>query len=302
MNNVIQYNAFDDNAVEEARQRVGELSGSDFQEIPEGETVLRILPAIEGKAVRVTSMHYIDAVPGLDKKVTFACPRVEGQGECIACKEADRLRRTGSPTDRERAYAISAKMRVYVNVIDRQDPQPVVRVWGFGKKVWDQLIAIRKNARTGGDWSDPGPNGFDVVVTRKGTGQYDTEYFIASDRSPSPVAPTVEEVNTILEQTKLLDNFVQTTPDERLLLAWGNGPSGVPVRMPAGQLPQQARAAAQQGYQRGGGGGSVGANVMPAARTPIQQAAPPPARTAVQDAEFTDDVEYDEDMNPIPRR
>lgn len=213
-----KYTGFDMDMLDAVDKKVESISGSVFMDISPGTTVVRFLPAPAGKQpFRVTSMHYIDAVPGLDKLVVFACPRTELKQPCPACAEVDRLISTRNPVDKERAYRIEAKLKVYSNVIDRANPDAGARVLSMGKMLWGKLKEIRRNPRLGGDFTDPGAGGFDVVITREGSGKTDTRYDCAADRSNSPLAETAEEMDHMLSSQHDLEALVDTAfPDELL--------------------------------------------------------------------------------------
>lgn len=283
--NLIQYQGLSLEDVDAIDEKVQEIAAGDFEQIEVGENVFRIVPTPPPlKPIRVTAMHYVDAVPGLDKMVVFACPRVELRDHCIACAESDRLMKTGNPLDRERAFRISAGVRVYLNVINRKKPDRGVRVLAIGKQVWEQIKTIRKNARAGGDYTDPTANGFDIIIMREGTGKNDTKYSVSADRNNSPLADSVEQINMLIQSTKDLEQYVNPTPSEELMLAWGQplrqqvgARAGSVAALPSGgSVVAGARAAAQQHV------GTVGANVM----RPRQ--APAPAPSAVVDAQVVD--------------
>lgn len=274
--NIVKYQGLDLATVDAVGQQVDAISGGNYETIEVGENVYRFLPVPDGQSpIRVTAMHYIDAIPGLDgKTIVFACPRVELKTTCAACAKSEELMKTGNPVDRERAWRISAGLRVYANVINRKKPENGPRVLSFGKQIWTQLQQIRKNPRMGGDFTDPSSNGFDIIITREGTGKNDTKYTVAADRQNSPLAASDEEINNLILATKNLEQEVNPSLPEELLLAWG-----VSARQPAGSLVAGARAAAQAAV------GTVGAGVMRGrsqAQVPAQLQQPAPAQVVSQ--------------------
>jgi hypothetical protein len=297
MSNIIQYKGLTLETLQHVDERVDSIAGNEFEEIAVGENVFRFLPVVTGDPVRVTAVHYIDSVPGLEKMVVFACPRVELKQPCIACQKSEELAKTGNPIDRERAYRISAGLRCYANVVNRKRTDNSVKVLAFGKGIWDALKAIRQNARMGGDYTDPTENGFDIIITREGTGKNDTKYAVAADRQSSALAPTVEQINEIIMSTKNLDAFVDPTPSPELLLAWGGGrqiTAGVAAQLAPGTGRQAAAPPTS---------GTAGAGVMarrPAANAPpitvqgvpVAQPAAVPAASAIASA-----AEMDDDFN-----
>lgn len=287
MSNIVKYAGLDLSVVDQVDERVQTIAGGDYEQIEVGENVYRILPALPGRQpIRVTAMHYVDQVPGLEKMVVFACPRVELKEPCPACARAEQLSRTGNPVDRERAQRLQPQLRVYVNVLNRKRPDAGPRVLSFGKQIWEQLKAIRRNPRTGGDYTNPTDQGFDIVILREGTGKNDTRYTVSVDRNNSPLADTPEAINAIIEATKDLDSFVNTQVSDQLLSAWGVSLRG---GMDAGRAAAAALPPPPPAI------GTFGASVMrprevsaPAAPAPAPRSTAP-AASAVRDAEFDDD-------------
>lgn len=218
---ITKYTGFDLDMLDQVDQQVDAVSGNVYLTVDVGDTVVRFLPARAGKApFRVTSMHYIDAIPGLEKMIVFACPRVELKQACPACQEADRLLATRNPIDRERAMRISGTLRVYANVLDRNAAASGPKIFSMGIMIWKKLKSLRANPRLGGDFTDPSAAGFDVIITREGTGPRDTRYEVYPDRNNSPLAATQEEVEEILARQHDLDLQVDPTVPEELAGAW----------------------------------------------------------------------------------
>lgn len=286
---IVKYASFSMEEVNEAEKAVNSLSsGKYLEKLPEGDTVLRFLPARPGeRVVRITAMHYCRDVPGLDKLFAFSCPRYELKQECFVCAKCEELSRSPLKDDKDKAKSWSPRVKVYANVIDRGNPELGVRVWGFGKSIWEQLKELRKNMRTGGDYTDPTERGFDVVVTRTGTGQNDTEYKIMADRQCSPLCEGGEPAwDAIIASQHNLEAEIDATPAEELLAALGSGyrqPARQAAPAPAQMSAGPAAGSGLMDRMRGGAGG-----VSPkAAPAPIQ--ATPPQRNAVEAAMADDD-------------
>jgi hypothetical protein len=223
MSNLVKHGKFDIQALDEVDKKVDAIAGSVFIDFNPGDTVLRFLPPQLGSSspFRVTALHYVDAVPGIDRLVVFACPRTELKQDCPVCDEVRRLQGTQNPVDRERAFRLSAGLRVYANVIDRNNEDAGPRVAAFGKTIWEALKSIRRNTRLGGDFTDPSEAGFDIIVHREGTGKVDTRYTVNADRSSSPLSKDPTQAAKWLEEQHDLEQFVDPRIPEDLLRAWG---------------------------------------------------------------------------------
>lgn len=223
MSNITKYQPFSLEALEEANKEVADVSSGVIMPLAEGTNIVRFMPVPLGSKmpVRVTAVHFVDPLPGSDNKFSFACPRRELRQQCPACQESEKLIASRNPADRELGKSLRSKLRIYANVVDRSSSDNSVRVISFGKKIWDQLEKIRKNPRLGGDWTNPTEEGFDIIIERTGTGQYDTEYTVSADRKNSPLAETQQEIDMLVESCHDLEQFIQPEVPEELLQAWG---------------------------------------------------------------------------------
>lgn len=265
--NLARYGTYTPEAAAHDADRAAAIAAGPIMSLEVGENVLRFLPPLIGwpSPFRVTAMHYIDAVPPLEKTIVFACPRVELKQPCPACARAEVMTRSGMPNDREKAYRLQPSMRIFANVLDRKHPDLGPRVLAFGKTVQQQLNEIRKSPRRGGDFTDPTASGFDTIISREGSGKTDTRYTVAADRNSSPLAATEDEMIAIIEAQHDLESFINVVPPEELLAAWGDTNHGRPggaagpavrpamVRPAAAALPAAAPVAAAP---------RVGANLM----------------------------------------
>ena len=277
-NNITRHSAlpsYSTSALDRDLARASALSGGQFMDMNVGENVVRFLPprAAEESPFRLTAMHYVDAVPGLDKLIVFACPRVELKEPCVVCAKVEELRRTRNPVDRERADRIAASLRIYANVVDRATGE--VKVLAFGKAIQMGLATVRKSQRAGGDFTDVTARGFDIIITRTGEGM-STRYTVTPSRDSTPLAETPEEVQAILASQHDLEAFVDPMTPAALMQVWGAALRGE-SSLGAGQ---QTRTVAQQAMARTlpASGERVGSGVM-------NQRVAAPTRTVVQDSQ-----------------
>lgn len=282
MSNVNRYQGYSEQQADQDSAEAAALSGSVYMDLVEGDNVVRFLPMeIGDKSIyRKTSMHYVEGVPGLEKRVAFACPRVELKQPCLCCHRAKELGKSGNAADRSFAKDISGGLRIYSNVLNRIAPEAGPMVLGFGKQILEGLKALRKSKRLGGDFTDPGPGGFDVIIRRVGTGMA-TSYTVHADRGNSPLAATQEEIDAICDQRHDLNACVNTEIPAALQVAWGGSvqPIGTVTRA-AAQLVSAVPAAAQPV-------GTIGSHLVGGG-----QQSPGAADS---------EVEYDDDFNPIVR-
>ncbi len=87
----------------------------------------------------------------------------------------------------KKAFEWKPKLKYAVNVIDRADGQ--VKIWKFSKTMKDQIVAIIEEH---GD-----PNGFDLVVTRKGV-KLDTTYTVSPARDHEPLTDEEKQLTPFI--------------------------------------------------------------------------------------------------------
>lgn len=189
MPNLVKYGVWTPDAVTAEEKELEKSGGGDFLKLVLGKNVLRFLPPKLGQSTPfiIVWQHYIKK-PGASGNISFACPRAHLKAACPVCDHADALGKTGSPADREAAYQLRAKIRVFANVIERGEggAEKGPQILAYGKKVHEQLLQLRKDVDAGGDFTDP-INGFDITIERTGTGKDDTTYAVRPARNNTPL-------------------------------------------------------------------------------------------------------------------
>ena len=236
MANLIRYGSY---TPEAADKEIKSLGGNEFLKLEPGKTRIRILPPAEGETspFRIVAQHAVE-VPGQQWPVRFQCP---GRG-CPACLESQRLSRTGNPKDRDRAYQLSPKQKIFCCVVKRSEEERGPLVWEFGKKIHEQLVKLRRNEDAGGDFCDP-YNGFDIIIEREGTGKTDTTYTVFPARQASPLHADEEQAADWCENRPELDRYTRlmTIPEVQMLLGGGAEDE---YQEPRRQLPARSAAPA----------------------------------------------------------
>jgi hypothetical protein len=295
---IVRYAEYSEQAFDEDVNRANAIGGTAIMDLKQGENVVRFIPSKEPgvSPLRTTGMHFVDTVPGLDKVAVFACPKKELMQPCPVCDAAAQLMRSPNPIDRERGEKISVKLTIYANVIDRSapadDPNYGVRVLKFGKAILEQLKTIRRSTRTGGDFFNPGPTGFDIVIFREGE-KMSTRYKVVPDRTNGPIYAETELAQAVIDNAYDLNAYVNPVVPEQvanyLMSSRGYQASAEPARaaLPAGSRAPYTRpappAAAAAPKPQSVGAGLFGEPVSSASQT-------------VADADFSEDE--DDDFGP----
>lgn len=291
MANIQKYQSISLDKINEDDAKVSQLSGNVYMQLEVGQNVIRAIPPPPGKNTpyRITAMHYIDAIPGTERRLIFACPRVELKQPCAACAKYDELRASPNPNDRDRARQLEARLQVYMNVVDRKCPD-VVKVMRFGPAIYKALQAILRNPRLGGDFTNPYANGFDLVIQRDGSGPQDTRYTITADRNSSALADNDEQIDWYVENQHNLDRQVNPIVPEELIAFWQQANFiSTPIARQSLNYPQRP-ALPEPPARPAMASPKVGGDVL---RQAAKVAPPPPPAKNAVDAEYEDDFPID---------
>ena len=252
MANIVKYGEMTAEAIAATESVI--QSGGQFLRFTVGKTHLRILPPPLGQQSAWVTVHEHFLNPPGGKPVRFACPRMmlKPAQACPACSRADELAKTGNRADRDRAWELRPKVRGYMAAINRKEPEKGVQVVAAGKLILDKLVKIYKDEEEwpatakSGNFTHP-VDGFDIVVTRVGTGKNDTNYEAkAAKAGVSRLAPTDDEIDEILDSAPDLMRFAKVPDADALseMLA-GDAATGEAEQehevAPARQLPARAR-------------------------------------------------------------
>lgn len=188
-----------------------------------------------------------------DKMRSFACPqRNHGATSyaCPICQKVQAAYNSPNKTDKDWATRNRARIRALVNVLvrptddeirlalDMGEPAPIGRVqlWEIsswsgkpnGKNMHEKLLDIYNSKRAGGDFTNPAADGFDIVVTRKGTG-IETSYNLfplVTDRKA--LLPNEAEAIQLIEHGQIDITPYVTHPSHDMLQQMLQG--GAPAR------------------------------------------------------------------------
>ena len=134
-----------------------------------GTQVVRVVPYKHNKDNPFIELyfHY-----NLGNNKTYLSPMSFGRPDPVA-EFADKLKSTGNSDDWKLSKKLEPKMRTYVPVLVRGQEGEGVKLWGFGKQVYTELLGFITDPDYG-DITDPG-SGRDIVVDftpSEGVGTY----------------------------------------------------------------------------------------------------------------------------------
>jgi hypothetical protein len=245
-------------AAEEAARAaaMGNFGPMPFLKLKSGKNRIRVMPpwTDEGKNAyqwwREVWTHW-GVGPDDENKKTVACPKKTPQldgaaTDCPVCDEVERLRATGDPADLEEAKALRARMRVFVNAIDLEDPEwtqenidemigagveedrlpevgdPKIQVLGFGSMIFKELLDYYNDEIDMTDLEE----GYNVIITKEGK-DLNTKYRVRLEKNISqapvpdddPKLHNLDMVQQVKSAAEIMAIMEGVDPDEAKKLA-----------------------------------------------------------------------------------
>ncbi len=184
---------------------------SNFWRPSDGEQTVRIVPTADGDPFKEYWFHY-----NLGKNAGFLSPK-RNFGENDPLNDfIQSLYNEGTEESVKMAKSLSARQRFFAPVIVRGEEAEGVRVWGFGKQVYEQLLNLVLNPEYG-----------DITDVKEGTdlnlkyGKPAGAQFPVTTLTPSRKTSAIcsdlsdEECAALLEQVPDFDDlFDRKTPEQ----------------------------------------------------------------------------------------
>jgi len=185
------------------RKKLSELQGQSKRsnalwKPPAGKSVIRIVPwkgNPENPFIEL-HFHYMGSRTQLSP-ITF------GRADPIV-EFAKKLRQSGDRDEWQYSKQFMPKLRTFVPVIVRGEEKEGVRFWGFGRTVYEELLAVINDSEWG-DITDP-QSGRDIAITYIPKKESDTAFSKTFPR----VSPNKSPLTT---DAKLLEKFLSEQPD-----------------------------------------------------------------------------------------
>ena len=175
----------------------------------DGEQVIRIVPTADGDPFKEFWLHY-----GVGKNPAFlSLKRNYGQDDPID-NFVRALYNEGDEESVKMAKSISAKQRFFSPVLVRGEEDKGVRIWGYGKQVYEQLLNLVLNPEYG-DITDV-DTGTDLTLQYgKPAGAQFPQTNLTPRRKSSGLTKTSEETTELLESIPDIEgSFDKKTFDE----------------------------------------------------------------------------------------
>ena len=229
--------------LEALRKKLAQLSGASSRKNltwrPEKgvESVVRLLsfPDNDGQPFKERWFYY-----NIGKNFGLLTPNQFGKPDPIQ-ELINKLREDDTKESYELAKKLYPKMRSYAPVIVRGEEEKGVRLWGFGKQVYQELLETMLDADYG-DITDP-KEGFDIKVT---VSQPPGQSYASTKTRPKP-RPSV-----LSDDKKQVKEWIEKIPDiddlftlksyeelEQIINTWLSDPTADNDDQPRGQTPSQ---------------------------------------------------------------
>ena len=212
-----------------ALQNRGEKKDSAFWRPEDGEQTIRIVPTADGDPFKEMHFHYNVEKGG------FLCPKRNFGDDCPVCDFASQLWREGVDNNDEHskktAKSLFVRQRFFSPVMVRGAEDLGVRIWGYGKTAYENLLSLVLNPEYG-DITDT-ESGTDLTLTYgkpPGASFPQTKLVprrrssaLCEDLTPDKCAELLDSIpdfgglferKTTADVQTMLDNFVNSQVDD----------------------------------------------------------------------------------------
>lgn len=161
----------------------------------EGDQEVRFVPTDDGDPFKVFHFHYN---LGESARGGVLCPQRNYGDNCPVCDFASKLWQEGTEDSKKMAKNLFVRQRFFSPVIVRGEEHEGVKIWGYGKTIYETLLGLVLNPDYG-DITDV-DNGVDFTLTYtlpKTKGAFPQTNLVAKRKS-SPLLKSKAEVAELL--------------------------------------------------------------------------------------------------------
>lgn len=170
---------------------------------------IRVVPTSDGDPFKEYWFHY-DIGKG-----SILCPKKNHGDECAICAFASKLYKEGTEESNKMAKKFLARQRFFAPVVVRGEEKDGVKLWGFGKNVYQDLINLVLNPDYG-DITDPeGGTDLSLMSTKVPGASFPTTKLTPARKTSKLCQGTPEECKELLESVPNFDDaFERKTSEE----------------------------------------------------------------------------------------
>jgi hypothetical protein len=206
-----------------------------------GKQQIRILPYIHNPANPFIELYFHFDFGGKN----VLSPISHGGADPLV-EFAEKLKATGNRDDWNLSKKLTPKMRTYVPVLVRGEESEGVKFWGFGKQVYQELLAFFADPDYG-DLTDP-MTGRDITVEFKSAADVGKSYpetYIRVKPNTTPVSEDKNILELCKDQIDLSTMFKKVSYEEmnKMLEQWLETGQVADEAEPAAEVPTQSESA-----------------------------------------------------------
>ena len=191
-------------------QNKNQGGGNAFWKPQDGDQVIRLVPTPDGDPFKEYWFYYNIG------KTPILCPKKNFGDESAIFDFARNLYQEGTPDSIEMAKKLFPKQRFFSPVIVRGEEELGVRVWGYSRTVYEQLLKMVLDPDYD-DITDP-DNGTDLTLTYgKKAGAMFPSTDLKPKRKPSPLCTDGDaECLALLEEVPDIDSLFERKTSEEV--------------------------------------------------------------------------------------
>ena len=194
----------------------------------EGDQDIRVVPTEDGDPFKVYHFHYN---LGEGARGGVLCPKRQFGENCPICDFASKLWQEGTDDSKKMAKSLFVRQRFFSPVVVRGEDEVGVRVWGYGKTIYETLLGLVLNPDYG-DITDV-DNGVDFTLTYtlpKTKGAFPQTNLVPKRKS-SALAKTKGAIKETLESVPVIETLFQrkSPADVKAILESFLNPSDGPL-------------------------------------------------------------------------
>jgi len=201
--------------MQKMREKLAALKGDNagkkdlFWRPTDGEQTIRIVPTSDGDPFKEYWFHY-----NLGKNPGFLSPKKNFGEDCPLDKFVRDLFNEGTEDSIRMAKNLMARQRFFAPVIVRGEEDKGVRIWGFGKMAYQELLNLVLNPDYG-DITDV-HEGTDLVLSYgKPPGAQFPQTSLTPRRRPSPLHENKETLKSYIDNVPEFSTvFDRKTPEQ----------------------------------------------------------------------------------------
>ncbi len=214
----------------------GKKSDNAFWRPTEGDQEIRIVPTEDGDPFKVYHFHYN---LGTEVRGGVLCPKRQFGEACPICEFASKLWQEGTDESKKMAKNLFVRQRFFSPVVVRGEEEAGVRIWGYGKTIYEALLGYVLNPDYGDITEVETGVDFTLTYTLPKTKGAFPQTNLVPKRKSSALAKTKAQVKEMLEGVPEIESlFTKKNTDEvQAILESFLDPSGNTMETEAATVP-----------------------------------------------------------------